>query len=447
MFEKRIDQSTRGLTRRQFLSRSGKALLALPLAGVPLLDGCSGAKSPSVAPSPVYQGTDEQLLEDIERGAFKFFWEQAHPQTGLIKDRASVSGSDTYDVASIASVGFGLTALCIADLRGYMDSEVIKERVRLTLTTMLNSAEGHNGFFYHFLDWATGQRMWSCELSSIDTSVLLCGVLTARQYFAADSQITDMATRLYDNVNWQWMQNNGVSLSMGWKPESGFLTARWDHYCELMMIYLLAIGATTYPIAPDAWNSWTRPTYTYSGYTYISSGDPLFTHQYSHAWFDFRRQRDAYGDYFNNSVIATKAHKEFCLSLRSKFTDYSDSLWGITASDSLQGYTAWGGPPAMGPIDGSVVPCAAGGSIPFVYGDCMKVLRNIRGAYPSAWTRYGFTDVFNPLKNWYNPDVIGIDVGITMLMAENQRTGFVWKYFMLNPEAIKAMQLAGFKQE
>ena len=448
MDEDRIEQSNRGLTRRQFLSRAGKVLLAAPLVSVPLFEACSGTKSaPATTTSTTYQGTDEQLLEEIERAAFRFFWEQAHPQTGLIKDRASVSGTDTYDVASIASIGFGLTALCIADSRGYMASDDVKARVKLTLNSMLNMAAGYNGFFFHFLDWSNGKRMWSSELSSIDTSVLMCGVLTARQYFINDPDIPDLATQLYDAVNWPWMQNNGDALSMGWKPESGFLTTRWDHYCELMMIYLLGIGSTTYPLSPDTWNSWTRPVYTYSGYTYISAGDPLFTHQFSHAWFDFRKQRDAYTNYFDNSVTATKAHKAFCQSLRVTYSDYSDSLWGITASDSLQGYTAWGGPPATGQIDGSVVPCAPGGSIPFQYGDCMKVLRNIRNSYPTAWTRYGYTDVFNPLKNWYNPDVIGIDVGITMLMAENQRTGFVWKYMMQNPEAVKAMQLAGFHPE
>jgi hypothetical protein len=435
------------ITRRRFLTSAGRIGMALPLVGLTGFGSCSGGGKGSGTPAALaaYQGTDEQLLDEIEKSSFQFFWDQAHPQTGLIKDRANVSGSDSYTVASIASVGFGLTALCIAHSRGYVSSDEIKKRVRLTLNTVLNNVAGHEGFFYHFIDWSNGQRVWNCELSSMDTSLLLCGVLTARQYFASDAEIVDLATRLYNNVNWPWMQNGQATLTMGWKPESGFLDARWSHYCELMMIYLLGIGSPTHPIAPDTWNAWSRPTYTYNGMTYISAGDPLFTHQFSHAWYDFRNQKDAYANYFDNSGTATKAHKQFCIALNNKFSDYSDALWGITASDSMQGYTAWGGPPAMGPIDGSIVPCAAAGSLPFLYSDCMKVLRTIRG-YSKAWSRYGFIDVFNPLKNWYNPDVIGIDVGITMLMAENQRSGFVWKYFMKNPEAIKAMQLAGFKQ-
>ena len=167
-------------------------------------------------------------------------------------------------------------------------------------------------------------------------------------------------------------------------------------------------------------------------------------HQYSQAWFDFRHKRDKYADYFENSRIATEAHRLFCLGLTKQFPDYSDDLWGITASDSQHGYVVWGGPPALGPIDGTVVPCATGGSLPFLPEATLRVLRNIRAHYPSAWSKYGFVDAFNPLKNWYNHDVVGIDVGITLLMAENLRTGFVWDTFMKNPEAVRGMQRAGF---
>jgi hypothetical protein len=347
-------------------------------------------------------------------------------------------------MASIASTGFALTALCIADQRGYADSASLQQRALMTLQSLLNTVAGNQGFLYHFIDWSTGQRWGTSEVSSIDTSLLLCGVLTARQHFSANAQIVSLATQIYNRVNWPWMLNGGTTLSMGWLPESGFLSARWNHYCELMMIYLLGMGSPTYPLSPDTWAAWSRPTYTYQGITYISAGDPLFTHQYSHAWFDFRNKHDAFADYFQNSVKATQAHKLFCLSLQSEFSDYGNALWGITASDSANGYVAWGGPPALGPIDGTVVPCAAGGSIPFDYTDCMAVLRNMRTNYTQGWGQYGFTDAFNPLKNWWNPDVIGIDQGITMLMAENQRSGFVWSTFMANPEAQSAMQLAGF---
>jgi hypothetical protein len=242
------------------------------------------------------------------------------------------------------------------------------------------------------------------------------------------------------------MLNGGSTLSMGWNPESGFLNARWEHYCELMMIYLLGIGSPTHPLSADTWKAWTRPVIKYQGIEYISGNDPIFTHQYSQAWFDFRKKRDAYTDYFENSIKATKAHKLFCLSLHDRFPDYSEDLWGISASDYAKGYTAWGGPPPQGPIDGSIVPCAAGGSLAFLFDDCMRVLRNIRGRYKDkAWARYGFVDAFNPLTGWYDQDVLGIDLGITMLMAENHRTGFVWETFMRNPEAKSAMQKVGFR--
>jgi len=435
-------------TRRNFLSTSGRLLLLAPIvSGFPWLS-CSNVATQSTKKSVAvfpYTGTDEQLLDDVERSAFQFFWEQAHPRTGLVKDRARASGSDTYTVASIASVGFGLTALCIGDARGYMPTQAIRARVVSTLDSVANLVAGHNGFYYHFVDWETGQRAWKCELSSIDTSLLLCGVLTARQYFPKDSQIVALANKIYGGVQWPWMLNGGATLSMGWKPESGFLDGRWNHYCELMMIYLLGIGSPSYPLAPATWKAWTRPIYTYQGITYISAGDPLFVDQYSQAWYDFRNKRDDYADYFQNSVKATQAHKLFCLSLRDRFPTYTDNMWGITSSDSEHGYVAWGGPPPMGPIDGTVVPCAAGGSLPFVYADCMAVLRNIRG-YNGAWGRYGFIDAFNPMNGWVNADVIGIDVGITMLMAENQRTGLVWNAFMSGPEAQKAMKLAGFQE-
>jgi len=275
----------------------------------------------------------------------------------------------------------------------------------------------------------------------------LCGVLTVRQHFE-DPRIQDLATKIYQRVDWPWMLNGGPTFSMGWHPETGFLQARWEHYCELMMIYLLAIGSPTHPVSPETWKAWTRPTITYQGITYISGNDPIFTHQYSHAWFDFRGKRDAYTNYFQNSVLATTAHKLFCLSLRPQFSDYSEDLWGISASDYVKGYTAWGGPPPQGPLDGSIVPCATGGSLPFLFTDCVRVLRHIRGTYaPTAWGRYSYVDAFNPLTEWYDRDVLGIDLGITMLMAENARTGFVWETFMKNPEAVSAMQKVGFQHE
>ena len=393
-----------------------------------------------------YTGTDDQLLDQIQQASFNFFWNEASPRTGQVKDRALALGGDNRRMSSIAATGFGLTSLCIAERRGYKKSAVIAERVKKTLQFVADMPHEH-GFFYHFIDIETGQRWAKCELSSIDTSLLLCGVLTARRHFA-DQQTNDLAASIYERVDWPWMLNGGKTFSMGWHPESGFLAARWDHYSELMMIYLLAIGSPTHPVSPDTWNAWTRPRINFQGIEYISGNDPLFTHQYSHAWFDFRKKRDAYTNYFENSVGATRAHKLFCLSLHDEFPDYSEDLWGISASDFEKGYTAWGGPPRIGPIDGRVVPSACGGSLPFLFRDCSRVLRTIRGVYGGkSWTPYSFVDAFNPLKSWYDTDVLGIDLGITMLMVENHRTGFVWETFMKNPEASFAMQKVGFRPE
>ena len=430
-------------SRRELLRIGGMSLLASPLTTIA---GC-GKRAPQPFAEPTgapYEGTDEQLLDEIQRATFSFFWDEASSNTGQVKDRALANGNDSKKMSSIAATGFGLTSLCIGDQREYGKHPEILERVRKTLRFLANDLPNEHGFFYHFIHMGTGQRWEKCELSSIDSSLLYCGVLTARQYFA-DQEIKDLATKIYERVDWPWMLNGGKTFSMGWHPESGFLDSRWEHFCELMMIYLLAIGSPTHPVPPSSWNAWTRPKIKYQGIEYISGDDPIFTHQYSQAWFDFRNKRDAYADYFENSIKATRAHKLFCLSLRNWFPDYSDNLWGISASDYVKGYTAWGGPPPQGPIDGSIVPCATGGSLPFLFDDCIRVLRNLRGRYrDKVWMKYGFVDAFNPLTGWYDADVLGIDLGITMLMAENHRSGFVWNTFMKNPEATTAMQKAGF---
>lgn len=389
----------------------------------------------------------EKFLDDMEKTGCLFFWEQASPFTGLVKDRSRTSKFDDHNVASIAATGFGLTALCIADKRGYLPSKSVETRVAATLQFLLTKLQHARGFFFHFIDVNSGERMWSSEISSIDTSLLLCGILTCRQHFSSP-EIRNLATQIYNRTDWQWMLNGGKLLSHGWKPEIGFLPYRWDAYCELMMIYLLAIGSPTYPISPDSWDAWSRPMFEYNGLRYINAQTPLFVHQYSHAWFDFRGKRDRYANYFENSVLATKAHREFCASLHDRFADYSENLWGITASDSAKGYVVWGGPPEMGPIDGTLVPSAPAGSLPFLPQECMDALLSMRERFGKhVWKRYGFVDAFNPLKKWYAADVIGINTGIGLLMAENFRSNFVWDTFMKNAEARTAMERVGFKPD
>ena len=390
---------------------------------------------------------DVAFLDEMERRACLYFVEQAGTATGQVLDRAvnrtSTGEMDRRRSASIAATGFGLTALCIADSRGYLPGGRIRQQVIRTLDFHLNRMPHEHGFFYHFNDVVTGRNLSWSEVSSIDTALLLCGVLTCRAYFDTDASINELTTRLFDRVDWPWMLNGGATFSMGWHPSTGFISTRWDHYCELMMIYLLAIGSGTHPVPPSAWDAFARPRIKYGPYIYISGRDPLFVHQYSHAWFDFDNVRDRYANYFTNSVTATRAHKAFLATLRR---GYTNDYWGVTASDWQHGYTAWGGPPLMGPVDGSVVPCASAGSLPFLPRECMRVLRSLFDRYGTdAWGRYGFCDAFHPSQYWYDPDVLGIDLGISVLMAENLRTRFVWDTFMKNPEPQAAMLACGFR--
>jgi hypothetical protein len=440
-------------SRREWLIRAAKTAAAYPMLnmGIAMVSCSEGNKSTTTASrgstsgSTSYAGTDDQLMDDIQRAAFDFFWSEASPATGQIRDRAPAIGGGTNTFASIASTGYGLGALCIGDKRGYGDSAQIKARVTTTLDFLANKMPNVNGFYYHFVDINTGARYNSnVELSDIDSAILFCGVLFARQYYN-DPQITVLANTILHRADWHWFLNGGTMYCMEWKPDTGFSTARWDHYCELMMMYLFGLGSPTHPIPAQSWTAWARPPISYQGYNYIYGDSPLFVHQYSQAWFDFRNKQDMLGiNYFQNSIDATKAHKLFCLSLKNQFSDYSDNLWGITASDCVHGYTAWGGPPAKGPIDGTVVPCAPAGSLPFDFADCIAVLRNMRNTYPNAWKRYGFVDAFNPLTGWYDGDVIGIDQGISMIMCENQRTGMVWQVFNSAPEVQAGMKAAGF---
>lgn len=399
------------------------------------------------APSYKFTAEEDAFLEELERAAFRYFWEQTNPYTGLIKDRSQADGPDARVISSIAATGFGLTALCIGNHRGWEDGKKIRERVRNTLRFAAERLAHQRGLFFHFLNMNSGNREWESEVSSIDSSIFLCGALTCSAYFD-DGEIRKLARKLYERIDWSWLLAGGKTLSMGWKPESGFLKVRWDTYNELMMIYLLGLGSPVHALPAETWEAWARPTFEFEGMRYIGARAPLFVHQYSHAWFDFRGKQDKHANYFLNSVIATKVHELWCLELAKQFPDYSEDLWGISASDSMHGYVVWGGPPPMGPIDGSVVPCAAGGSLVFLPPEAIRVLQTIRQKYgKKAWRRYGFVDALNPLKNWYNSDVLGIDLGITLLMAENARSGFVWEQFMKNEAVQRGMARAGFHNE
>jgi hypothetical protein len=396
---------------------------------------------------------DELFLEDLQHRSFNYFWEQADPQTGLVPDRARIDGSaldeNHRDVASIAATGFGLTALCIGAERGWIDKGQARERARNTLRFFANGAFQEHGWFYHWLEAKSGERRWMSEVSSIDTALLLAGVLTARQYFREDREIVALARKIYKRVDFHWMLNgHPLLLSHGWKPETGFLNPRWDTYSEDTLLYLLAIGSPTHPISPASWYALWRDRYRYQGYAYFTTiGVPLFMHQYAHAWIDYRNRRETRGDgidYFNNSIKATLAHRAFCMNLAHEFPAFGPNVWGITASDSAKGYLAWGGPPRDPEIDGTVVPSAAGGSLMFTPELSLAALRSMREKYGDrVYGQYGFADAFNPNSGWVDSDVIGINAGIILLSAENSRSGNVWNWFMRNPEIPRAMRLVG----
>ena len=436
-----------------------RALLALLAAA--LLGGGLGSALPQPRAGQAVEShraaqltrDDEAFLEDLSHRTFLFFWEQADLRTGLVRDRALVDGvTDTHgdrNVASIAATGFGLTAICIGADRGWVPAEDARRRVLTTLRFLATLATTEHGWFYHFLDSTTGERHWQSEVSSIDTALLLAGVLTARQYFRDDPEIVRYARLIYERVDFSWMLNGDpFLLSHGWKPETGFLAARWDSYSEHCILYLLAIGSPTHPISREAWYAWRRPAIHYAGYTYITGG-PLFIHQYSHAWVDFRGRREErapHTNYFENSVTATLAHRAFCVDLGRRFRSYSKDVWGITASDSEKGYVAWGGPPASPAIDGTLVPSAPAGSLMFTPDICIAALRQMRELYGTrVYGRYGFANAFNPLDRWVDPDVIGIDTGVTLLSAENLRTGNVWGWFMRNESAQLALDRVGLR--
>ncbi len=408
----------------------------------------TGAVRLDPPPFPALTADEQAFLDDLERREVRYFDEQSDPSTGLVRDRARADGSPHDEahrhVASIAATGFGLTALCIAADRGWIKPPVAAKRARRALEFIDRKFPDQHGWRFHFVDVHGGSRVWQSELSSIDTAWLLMGVLAVKGCFRDDKAIARHADAIYSRVDFRWMLNGSPSLlAMGWTPEHGFLEARWSHYCELMALYLLAMGSPKTPIPADAWFAWSRPVVTFGAYQFVGASDPLFVHQYSHAWIDFRGRRETRAprlDWWQNSITATRAHRAFCLSLAKRFPEYSAEVWGITASDGPTGYQAWGGPPAQGPIDGTIVPSAAGGSLMLTPDIALPALETMKARWGATiYGRYGFADAFNPKTGWVDQDVLGIDLGIMLLSAENLRTGKVWEWTMANPEIRAAL--------
>lgn len=393
----------------------------------------------------VLSAEDSALLDEVQRRAVLYFLEQSDPNTGLTHDRAPATGLRSKAPSSCAATGFALSAYCIADSRGWLPEGEALRRVRQALTFVAERHAHERGLLYHFVDATTGARVWKSEASTIDTALLLKGAIFAREYLR-DAEVTRLVNQIYQRIDWRWALNGGTTLSHGWLPESGFIPHRWDSYSELMGMYLLGIGAQQNALPAEAWHAWRRgPLATHAGRTFIQCG-PLFTHQFAHGWFDFRGVRDAHADYWQNSVDATLAQRAWSAQQSNRFQYWSTDMWGLTASDGPRGYIAWG-TPGFEPdrSDGTLVPCAPGGSLPFAPRECLTALKRMREiGGDKLWGRYGFADAFNPQTGWVAKDVIGIDQGITLLMAENLRSELVWKTFMKAPEVQRGMQLAGF---
>jgi hypothetical protein len=405
------------------------------------------------------QISTEALLDTIQHTAFKFFWQEANQSTGLIRDRGPGSAP-----CSIASVGFGLSAIAIGVDHGWVSRPAARDRVLTTLNTFWTGPQGGGasgyignfGLFYHFLGMNDALRTWDSELSTIDTGLLLAGIVDARQYFngtdSLETRIRALADSIYYRVNWNYMRNSNPGIMMGWMPGTGFSGfGQWIGYNEAMIMYILALGSPTHPVDPGAWLQWTTGYRwrTHYGFSYIEFA-PLFGHQYSHCWIDFRNIADDYMryrgiTYFENSRRATLAQRAYSIANPLNHPGYSDSLWGITASDVPGGYAARGAPPPEND-DGTIAPTAPLSSIPFASAECIRVAHNLWNTLRNPlWGPYGFVDAFNLRVGWWSGSVIGIDQGPIIIMIENYRTGRVWQRFMSNPDVQRGLQQANFQ--
>ncbi len=427
---------------------------------------------------PVTRSWDP-LLDTLQTRTIRWFLETSDPATGMTPDR-----SPTPSPASIAAIGFALTSYPIAAERGIITRAEALLRVRNTLRHLLSLPQGaqsqgvagYRGFFYHWLRLSDNTREWNCELSTIDTGLLMAGVLFAQSYYngpaTAEREIREMADSLYRRVDWIWLSEGRAGLAYAWYPERGMSKDSWFGYNEAMVMYILAFGSPTHPAPPEGWRHWiSRYVWgNFYGLDFVNFG-PLFGHQYSHCWIDFRGIADAYMrekgiDYFENSRRATVSHRLYAAHNPRSFADYADTVWGLTACDgprdttftvmgrerTFQTYAARGVSVDWSFDDGTIAPTAAVSSLPFAPGICLQAVRALRTKYGSAvWRQYGFVDAFNPTyrtsatpSGWFDPDYVGIDQGPIVLMIENYRNGRVWEVLKKNPYVITGLKKAGF---
>ncbi|HMB93348.1 MAG TPA: glucoamylase family protein, partial [Rhodothermales bacterium] len=453
-----------------------------------LVGGC--ADRPVMEPEPIAPIADANVfLDTLQARTFDFFWETTDHETGLTPDRWP---NETF--SSIAAIGFALPAYGVGVERGYVTRDEAAERTLNTLRFLWTRPQGteqvgmtgYKGFFYHFLEYDSGIRFRNTELSTIDTALLMSGVLFSREYFdgadADEAAIRAYADSLYQRVEWDWFRKQGAErLTMGWHPESDFGRAEWEGYNEGMILYILGLGSPTYPLEEEVWDAWTS-TYTWDdfyGYEHVNFS-PLFGHQYSHIWVDFRGIQDAYMrekgiDYFENSRRATLGQREYAIDNPAGWADYGENIWGLTACDGPIGrefeyngemrqfwtYRARGASAERIDDDGTITPTAAGGSIPFAPDETIAALMEMHNRYGEAlFQQYGFLDSFNPSFTftdvqpqhgevvgdslWVDGDYLGIDQGPILLMAENHRTNFVWEVMKKSPYIVRGLQRAGF---
>jgi hypothetical protein len=428
------------------------AAVAATMTEVTTVIETATATVPTTAP-PTGTPTATEMTIAIEdviafemRGSFDFFWEQANTDTaspgfGLIRDR--YPGSE--GVASIASVGFGLTAYLVGIEKGYISQEAGYARVNQTLDTLL-AMERVEGFFYHFVNMQTAKRAWKSEVSTIDTSLLLMGVLSAGEYFGGEIEVK--AQQLYDEVNWPWFVDEEQQMFyMAYRPESGF-EGHWDFYAEQLILYVLAAGSDTHPVDDATYYGFTRHFAKYGeGQPFIHSWfGSIFTYQFSHAWIDFRGYVDQQGvNWFDNSVEASLAQVNFATTMAPKYKTLGPTAWGLTASDGPQGYNGLYGAPPSGYdnrahlVDDTIAPSGAIGSIVFLPEQAQAAMLNY---YSQAALKgpYGFLDAYNLSENWYASDVIGIDKGITLLMLANYENDLVYGIVMKNAHILNGLQ-------
>ena len=411
----------------------------------------------STVPNPF--ANDDAFLDYVQQANFDYFWYAANPANGLVPDR-SAAGS----ACSIAAVGFGLTAIGIGIDHGWISRTQGVARVLTTLNTFFSGPQGpgtsgvigYNGWFYHFLDMNTALRAPGSELSSIDTTLLLSGILYSKQYFNGsntdETTIRTMADTIFNRVDWNWMARGTNAVSMGWFPSGSFIAGNWIGYDEGMILYLLGLGIATNPLPASAWTKWTSgyTWATYYGESFVPF-PPLFGHEYSHCWIDFRHIADAYmnnhsSTYFENSRRAALANRAYCIANPLGWAGYGSNVWGLTACDGPTGYNAHGAPPALND-DGTIAPTAPGGAMAFTPEYSLPTLQYLySNGRLALWTAYGFIDAFNQTANggWYDTDELGIDQGPIVIMIENYRTQRPWRLFMQNEEVQRGLQRAGF---